>query len=272
MKTAKPFQFFLITYLWSWILWAPFVLAGMGLYSLNEDLYAAISFPVLMLGAFGPAVGAQFCVYNESGREGLKAFARSFLSLRFGWKTWAAIFLVIPLANFIVWYIPELFGQERLHTLLPGFYAFPVYWLIMVFLGGGQEEIGWRGYILPILETKYGLWIGNIILGFFWAFWHLPLYFVSGHFQEYLPFLSFLAGCIGMSFFYSWIMKASGGKPLSAMIAHGTINAFFAVFPTIIMDTDVFQTRFWLHEFLFLIVGAIFLLSIWKKQMLKSKK
>jgi uncharacterized protein len=56
MKTAKPFQFFLITYLWSWIIWAPFVLAGMGLYSLDEDLYAAISFPVLMLGAFGPAV------------------------------------------------------------------------------------------------------------------------------------------------------------------------------------------------------------------------
>jgi hypothetical protein len=49
------------------------------------------------------------------------------------------------------------------------------------------------------------------------------------------------------------------------MIAHGTINAFIPVFPTIIMETDVFQTRFWFHEFLFLIVGAIFLASWVKK-------
>ena len=35
------------------------------------------------------------------------------------------------------------------------------------------------------------------------------------------------------------------------------------------MDTGVFQARFWLHEFLFLIVGAIFLAS-WVKK--KSQK
>ena len=37
-------------------------------------------------------------------------------------------------------------------------------------------------------------------------------------------------------------------------------------------DSDVFQARFWLHEFLILIVGAIFLLSWWRKYLQKTKK
>jgi uncharacterized protein len=262
MKTGKPICFFLVTFLWTWFFWAPFVLEGLGIYTLDEDLRTTVSLPVLILGAFGPAVGALFCVFRESGRKGLKKYVSTFLSLRFGWKVWAAIFTVIPLANLIAWYLPELFGQERLTMLLPGIYIFPVYWLIMVFLGGGQEEIGWRGYALPILEARYGAWQGNLMLGSIWAFWHVPLYLVPGHMQQYLPFVPFLIGCIGMSFFYSWIMKASGGRPLSAMIAHGTINAFIPVFPTIIMVSGVFQARFWLHEVIFLVAGVIFLVSL----------
>ena len=55
----------------------------------------------------------------------------------------------------------------------------------MVFLGGGQEEIGWRGYILPFLENKFGRWLGSGILGLIWAFWHLPLWFIPGTNQTY---------------------------------------------------------------------------------------
>lgn len=140
----------------------------------------------------------------------------------------------------------------------------------MVFLGGGQEEVGWRGYILPILESRYGLWAGNIILGIVWALGHVPLYFISGHTQEYLPFIPFVIGCIGMSFFFSWVIKASGGRPLSGLIAQGTFNAVISIFPTIIMDSGVIQVRFWIHEFLILVVGVIFLLSWSKKYFYRS--
>jgi hypothetical protein len=65
---------------------------------------------------------------------------------------------------------------------------------------------------------------------------------------------------IGESFFFSWVMKASGGRPLSAIIAHGTINAFVSLFPTIVMEPDVVQVRWWIHQILVLAAGVLFML------------
>jgi len=52
--------------------------------------------------------------------------------------------------------LPELWGEPRLEMLLPSVWVFLPYVLIMIFLGGGQEELGWRGYILDSLEERLG--------------------------------------------------------------------------------------------------------------------
>jgi uncharacterized membrane protein len=75
-----------------------------------------------------------------------------------------------------------------------------------------------------------------------------------------MPRAAFALGLIGQCFFSSWVMKACGGKPLSAVITHGTANALIPLFPTIVMKTDVAQTRWWLHQTLLLIVGVLFML------------
>lgn len=38
--------------------------------------------------------------------------------------------------------ILKKYSYERLPMLLPTIFVFPIYWLVMVFFGGGQEEIG----------------------------------------------------------------------------------------------------------------------------------
>ncbi len=271
MNKKIPVRFFVITFLWSWLIWLPFVLAGFGILNISEDLMLSLSLPIVILGAFGPAVGAVYTVKTLEGNVGLKKFLKSFLDPGFSLKLWASIFLVLGLATFAAWYVPELFGFERVEMMLPSLYIFPVYWLVMVLLGGGQEEIGWRGYIMPLLESRFGLWTGNIILGLIWAFWHLPLWFIPGTLQTYMPFVAFTIGCIGLSFFLSWVIKKSNGRPLSGLIAHGTFNAFLPVFPPVIMEADVFQLRFWTLEILLLFTGILLLWQIAKQSNRKNR-
>lgn len=251
MKEHVPLRFFAVTFAWSWLIWLFLILSGAA--------KPSITIPASMLAAFGPAAGAYVSLRTLNGKGAVKTYQKSFLSLAFGWKVWAVIFLLLCSITAAAWYIPELFGQPRLPMLLPGIYVFPVYWLMMVFLGGGQEEIGWRGYILPFLENRYGTWTGSTILGLVWAVWHIPLWFIPGTSQTYMNFAGFIMLTLGYSYLFSWVMKSSGKRPLAGLIAHGTANALIPVFPILVMKPEAAQPRFWLWTSLTLLTGALVL-------------
>jgi len=268
VETKIPIRFFVITFLWSWVIWGGAILIGQS--NSQESIFETpgIVLLIMILGTFGPAIGAIISKYSIEGKDAVKIFLKSFLSLKFGWKVWTLIFLVLGGACFIAWIIPEFLGEDRLPMYLPSAYVFLPYLLMMVFFGGGQEEIGWRGYISPYLERKYGLIVGGLILGIVWAAWHLPLWFIPGTSQIYMNFFGFMLGTIGYSYFLSWVIAVSGNRLMSGLIAHGTANAFAALFPWLIMADDVKQTRFWIYLVFILIIGIIIVAA----RTYKSKK
>ena len=256
MDNKIPIRFFLVAFLWSWIILVPIaVLTKIGILEIDVNNLLII-LPISFIGALGPAAGAFFSLYTIDGKGAIKEYCKKFISLKFGWKAWISMFAILGGAYFAAWIIPEFFGENRVSPFIP-IYIFPIYLLLMIFIGGGQEEIGWRGYILPFLEKKYGLIIGSLILGIIWAIWHIPLWFIPGTTQAYMNFIAFTFMTIGYSYIFSWIREISNNKLFSGLFVHGIANGFAVIFPTLVMDKNANQIRFWIYTVIILIIGII---------------
>lgn len=66
----------------------------------------------------------------------------------------------------------------------------------MMILGGGLEEIGWRGVFQPLLENRFSFFAAALIEGAIWSVWHLPLWLVPNTSQGAMDFTAFTLYCI----------------------------------------------------------------------------
>lgn len=64
--------------------------------------------------------------------------------------------------------------------------GFPIIVSVILSLLSGPtgEECGWRGYLRPVFESKYGFMKGNIVTGLVWTFWHTVLWFVDSDYTS----------------------------------------------------------------------------------------
>ena len=62
--------------------------------------------------------------------------------------------------------------QNRMFTLavIGLFINYPL--IIIAFLG---EEYGWRYFLMPVMQKKFGMKLGVILLGIVWGLWHIPV-------------------------------------------------------------------------------------------------
>ena len=252
-----PFRFFFITFVWSWVLWTPLVLGSLKIFPVSDIFLKKLILPMITLGAFGPLAGAVFALYHERGKGSSRKYLHGFLDLSLGWKAYIIPILISGGSTFIAWFLPELFGENRLPMLLPSLWVFIPCLLFMIFLGGGQEEFGWRGYALTLLENKFGIWSANLILGTIWAFWHIPLWFITGTNQTYMNFGGFVLLMVGYSYIFSWMRNISGNRPFSGLYVHGLFNAFIPIMPTFVMQKNMPQPRFWIWVSLTFAIGII---------------
>jgi hypothetical protein len=251
------FPFFGIAFAWSWVFWLTLAFISAGLLPGGNEFLAGWTMPLSILAAFGPGIAAMACLRAFHVKGALRQYLRSLLDFRFGWTCWFAPILVLGTITALSWILPEFWGEPRLPILLPSVSVFPLYLLLMILFGGGQEELGWRGYILEPMEARFGAWRGNLILGVLWAVWHLPLFFIAGTGQTYMNFAGFLLVTIGLAYIFAWVRQVSGKRPLAALIAHGWSNAFLPLFPILILQTGVAQPRYWMYAVITFLTGLV---------------
>lgn len=98
--------------------------------------------------------------------------------------------------------------------------------------GGTLEELGWRGFALPALQSyfRHPL-IANLVLGALWMAWHLPreLPSVLGGIDPALWLFQqarFLMLTLALSVIAGWLVNRSGGSVLPAILLHGGTNVW----------------------------------------------
>jgi len=177
-------------------------------------------------GGFGPPVGAAVVVWASGGS------LRKWVSQMFKWRIgarWWLLALGLPL---LVLALGTLFfviagGPIDLTSFeSPFIYLFALAWGTV--WGGGQEDLGWRGFMLPILQEKYSAFASSMFIGVAWAGWHLPLFLnpVTTHggwplSQQLLWIVSIMAGSV----LWTWMYNNTGGSVLAVAVFHAGINA-----------------------------------------------
>ena len=229
-NTAKiPWRFFILSYIITWIIWLPGILAT----------YDLIILPVpwvifFGLGTFGPFFGAIIASASEGGKSGLHAYIPHVFYFAISLK-WILAGILVPLFIAMISYFMVILinpYQLPLPITQNALFIIPTF-LLMFLIGGGNEELGWRGYALDILQAKWSPLKASIILGLIWGVWHTPLFFIKYTSQFYMSWILFVLFSSSMSILHTWIYNASGKKVIAAWIFQASINTWLSFLPTI---------------------------------------
>ena len=210
-------SFLLVTYAFTWSIQAAVAAAG---------LEASWTLSILVgLGGFGPPIGAAVVVWASKGS--LRAWAGQFLKWRIGLKWWlfALGLPLVVLAGGSALYV-GLGGPINFDDIPPlGVYAFAMAWGTV--WGGGQEELGWRGFMLPVLQEEYSALTSSLFVGAAWAAWHLPLLLNANTTHGGWPLSQQViwAGTIfAGSILWTWMYNNTGGSVLAVAVFHAGMN------------------------------------------------
>lgn len=117
--------------------------------------------------------------------------------------------------------------------------------LVILVLGGPlNEELGWRGFALPALQRQLSPRAASLVVGLFWAVWHLPLFWIPGASQEGLPLVPILAQIVALSVLFTWLYNRTRGSLLLALLFHAALNATGAVLPLLPAATGSTQAMY----------------------------
>jgi membrane protease YdiL (CAAX protease family) len=99
------------------------------------------------------------------------------------------------------------------------------------------EEPAWRGYALPLLESKFGALRGAIILAFLWAPWHLPLFLLPGFSSA--PFWMFALIVVTHSILLTIATNLAHFAVLPAIMMHWIFNNSAGVLSGLLANVEL---------------------------------
>lgn len=234
MRQHPLLAYSIMAYAFTWIMAIPFILGEWHVLPGDWTL-------TFVLKPFvGPALAAILMTGLLEGKAGVSRLLRRVIQWREGVAWYAFILLAIP-AFFLLGVLLMPGALASFQGVTPRFLiAYPINFIVIFFFGGPLgEEIGWRGFALPRLQSRYGALKASLLLGVLWTFWHLPDFLTSAQhggpqaglrpFYANLPI--FLVMVTAIAILFTWIYNHTHGSLFMAILAHASINTLSVVIP-----------------------------------------
>jgi uncharacterized protein len=258
----SPWVFFILVFCWTWCFWISAAV-------LRTSIGTTLGRLMLFLGLLGPMIGGIGFTYLTQGKENQREYwLRIVDPKRIPAKWYWVIFLFVPVLMTIAVLLDVALGGNatlvRLENRVTPFLSAPltmVPFLLRVLVQGPfPEELGWRGYVLDRMQTRWNALVSSLILGVIWTLWHLPLFFFkdmlhSVHGIGSPWFWQFMVGIIPMSVILTWIFNNTRRSTLAAILFHFMANLTYEL-TNVTTGTNFYSTLLW-------IIAAIAVFALW---------
>jgi membrane protease YdiL (CAAX protease family) len=181
-----------------------------------------IKLPISALMTFCPFLAAAILVYRKQKMEGVRGLLKStFDYKKIKYKKWyLPIVLLMPFMALISYWYVRLTSVMILEPQLSSLSI--IAFFLMFFIGAIGEELGWGGYLIEPLQNRYGALSASIVLGFFWAIWHI-IPFSQAH--QTPIWIVFQCICtVFLRIIMVWMFNNTGKSVFGMILFHTMIN------------------------------------------------
>jgi len=181
----------------------------------------------LLVTVWSPTFIALAITTLFGGLSGVQTLLRRLLQLPSSAWRWYIAAIVLPSSCVLV----ATVLARALHQGAPLIAMKALLSTIVIQLGTGAlgEELGWRGFLLPILQRKASPVTSALVMSVLWSLWHSPSFFFPGLPQVLISSSAFLITVTAFGVFLSLIFNKTGGHVFGAMLAHFVLNTSLAL-------------------------------------------
>jgi hypothetical protein len=176
-----------------------------------------------------PLFAALLLIGRETGCTGVVAhLKRSFDYRRITNMAWyAPILLLIPATSFLAYIVMRVLD---LPLPVPDLSLLLIPMLFLLFFPAAlAEELGWSGYALAPLQSRWGALTAGLIIGIVWAAWHIVPLLQVDRAPSWIAW--WFVATVATRVLHVWLYNNTGDSVFGAALFHTTTNVSWQMFP-----------------------------------------
>ena len=241
--------FLVLTYGLSWALWIPLAI-------FRDAVSGPLVLTALLIGSNIPSAVAIVLTAIGLGKAATRKLLGQLLIWRVGWGWYLVLLAPTALVVGTITLVAVTRGGPTAALAVPLLNAIFLT-AFMTFPGSALgEEIGWRGYALPRLQSRRTALTASLVVGTLHGLWHLPLWLRGEPDHPLSVYPAFLIQALALSVIYTWLYNSTKGSLLLVVLFHTATNAplTFVLLP---LGIENWLLPFWLMAGFTVVAGLV---------------